>query len=255
MEIKLPMRPKPPNFGVAGEIRDEKLNRENATRLLARAQEFAGAPGDDVAGWKISDRLARGEQQVGQQTLTIARDGRFAVEVKLDEKLSRFGFDGKEFWSAVGDDAPMVVDAERLARNPFAAQGYLLATLQTKEPLASIGKVIIDSADKASKQLSYRLKAIDSDTDEFFVWLSVFDAAGQPHVRVLKSAETYDDERTPAVLYHDWKATGGVQWPQRRQIVAGMAEAVALDIVTNQVDTLSEVADSLFQKPDHGSQK
>jgi serine protease Do len=254
MEIKLPMQQRP-NFGAAGEVRDEALNRENAKRVMARWREFSGVPNEQPqGGWKIVDKIARGDQQVGQQTLHVARDGRFNVDVTLEGKHSRFGYDGTEFWTAVGDDEPSVVDAERLARNPFAAQGYVLATLQTKEPLATIGKVVIDAGDKAGRQLAYRLKAIDEKSDEFFVWLSVLDAAGHPQVRLLKTSEAYEEERTTGMLYDGWKEAGGVQFPHRRTVVSGLAETVALQITTSEIDVLEQLEDSLFQKPNHGSE-
>lgn len=254
MQIKLPKQA-PPNFGVEGEVRDQALNRENAKRLLVRWREFTGQPADDnTAGWRISDRLVRGEQQVGTQTLVVGRDGRFVLDLKLDDKISRFGYDGKTFWTAVGDDAPGEVDAEKLARNPFAAQAFILATLQTEQPLSSIGNVMIDAGDKAHGQLAYRVKAIDADADEFFVWLSVLGIDGQPQVRLLKTAETFDDERTPGVVYDDWRAVNGLQFPHERRIVGGLAETVALTITTQQVESLDSLTDTLFQKPDHGSE-
>ncbi len=252
-ESKPPMR-SPPNFGVAGEVRDEALNRENAKRLLTQWKQFTGeSVNDKLAGWQLRDTIARGEKVVGQQTITIARDGRFLVEVTLDDKLSRFGYDGAEFWSALGDAATEVVDPEKLVRNPFAAQGYILATVGTADPLATIGKVLIDAGDKANKQLAYRLKAIDADTDEFFVWLSVLNDAGHPEVRLVKTAETYDDERTAGVVYEQWREVDGMQWPHERRVVAGLAENVSLTITTSQVQPLDTLDNSLFKKPDHGA--
>jgi serine protease Do len=249
-----PVRRAPPNFGAAGEVRDEALNRENAKRLLAQWKQFTGEPASDkLAGWQLRDTIKRGDEGVGEQTITIASDGRFLVEVTLDDKLSRFGYDGSEFWSAIGDAAPEVFDCERLIRNPFAAQGYILGTLGTAEPLATIGKVLIDAGDKANKQLAYRLKAIDADTDEFFVWLSVLGDAGQPQVRLLKTAETYDDERTAGVVYDQWREVGGVKWPHERRVVTGLAENVTLTITTSQVQPLETLDNSLFKKPDHGA--
>jgi hypothetical protein len=250
MPIRLPMR-QPPNFGQQGEVRDEAINRENAKRLLGYWREFSGTHHDAIkaAGWKLTDSITRGKDNVGEQTIVVARDGRFHVEVKLDGKTSRFGYDGKEFWSATGDEAAAVVDAEKLCRNPFAAQGYILAAVQTKDPLATIGKVLIDAGDKANKQLAYRLKAVDSDSDELFVWLSVLDAQGRPQVRLLKTSETEgDDGRTLAVVYDDWKDVGGVQFPHTRRVVTGLGEAVGLVIAARQVETLEQVEDSVFAK-------
>lgn len=247
--VQLP-RPKPANFGVAGEVRDAKLNEENAKRLLEQWQQFAGKPAaDDIQGWTLHDTLVRGDLALGQQTLTLARDGRFAVTVTIEGKTSRFGHDGKVFWSAIGDEAPTEVDAERLARNPFGAQGYVLATMLSAEPLASIGKVMVDAGDKASGSLAYRLKAIDADSDELFVWLSVLGSDGQPQVRLVKTAETYDDERTPGVIYDAWRDAGGVQFPHERRIVQGLAEATSLTIKTQDVAPLKTLDDSLFAKP------
>ena len=253
--IPMPMRPRP-NFGKAGEVRDVKLNQENAQRIITRWQQTLGQPeGQAVVGWVIKDDIFRGEEAVGKQTLSIARDGRFQTEVVLDGKTTRHGFDGKVAWSQGADGEVATVDAERLCRNPFAAQGLTLASMFTSKPLSAIGPITIDAGDKAQQRLAYRLKATDSDSDEFFLWLSVLDDAGQPHVQLLKTSESYDEERTLGVLYEAWKPVGGVQLPHERRVVAGLGEAVGLKIVAQSITPASSFDEPLFQKPNDATSK
>jgi S1-C subfamily serine protease len=249
MPIQLPMRPRP-NFGKAGEIRDAALNQENAKRILTQWQDFHGVPAleESIVAWRLNDTLARGSTSIGKQTLVIARDGRFLVEVEVDGKPSRFGYDGKIFWTAEAGAAAEPIDGERLLRNPFAAQGFILATLATKDPLAVIGKVSIDSADKAAQKLAYRLKAVDADGDPFYVWLSVLGANGQPEVRLLKTSENYDDAKTPGVLYDDWQVSGGLLLPAKRRVITSLAENVALTITLEQAEALTEIDAQIFAK-------
>jgi S1-C subfamily serine protease len=255
-EIRVPMPPRP-NFGRAGEVRDAALNQENARRILARWQDFQGVPRleEDVVAWRINDALARGSDAVGEQTLLVARDGRFVVHVNVDGKQSRFGYDGQEFWTAEAGAAPEPIDGERLLRNPFAAQSFMLATLATTEPLASIGKVQLDAGDKAHRQLAYRIKAVDAEGDPFYVWLSVLGASGQPEVRLLKTSEAYDDAKTPAVLYDDWQASGGLLLPAKRYIVSGLDEKVALTITLERAEPLREVDAQVFRKEGSDAKK
>ncbi|HTN77159.1 MAG TPA: PDZ domain-containing protein, partial [Pirellulaceae bacterium] len=255
LPIRLPGKPAP-NFGTAGEVRDEKLNIENAQRIVTRWRQSVGLQaGQTAAGWTIEDQLSRGDAHVGEQTITIARDGRFRQEVTLDEKVTRFGYDGKEFWSQAADGEVTTFDAERLCRNPFAAQGYTLASMLTDAPLSSLGKVLIDAGDKANQQLAYRLKAVDADNDAFYVWLSVLNTAGEPEVRLLKTSEAYDDERTLAVIYEDWQPVGTVSLPHQRRLVSGLAETTGLKIVTQNARADASFADTFFQKPSHETAK
>ena len=90
------------------------------------------------------------------------------------------------------------------------------------------GELALDGCDKAGGRLCYRLSVTDAETSEqLFVWLSVFDAAGQPQIELVKTGVGLDDDEPIAgTLYGDCPAIGRIAAP--RTLVRGLAESQEL---------------------------
>jgi S1-C subfamily serine protease len=260
---KLPLpdsqRAEPParlSLAEAGKIRDAELNRSIAEQIVARWQAGAGGRPPAPEGLRIEDHLLRGQELVGRQTISFAGDGRIRVDYELDGKSRSVIYDGKNYFLLTASGVQTISQARAL-RDPHFSQAAAVAALWAEKPLAAYGRLQLDGSDKGHGRLCYRLSASDPDSEQFFVWLSVFDDAGRPHVQLQKSGVGIDDdEPIPSVIYDQWQklalgylaheAAGDVTWPRRRTLVLGLAERPALTCV-KQSAAIQKLDETLFQ--------
>ena len=239
MPVRVP-RPNPLPLKDAGKIRDAELNATHAAIFLERWKKQSAAS-NLSAGLKWSDRLTRDGQAVGSQTITLAKDGRFAVAVELDGHKSAAAFDGAKYYARNDGETKEVARAKAL-RNPHASQAMVLGLLTSEAN--TVGKWRLDGGDRAQGLPSARLCATGDDSEPLYLWLSYLNREGRGEVQVLKSGVGIEDEEpVPAVQYHDWKplAANKALFPHRRTLVRGLAEAPALEAVTENVEILSDV--------------
>jgi serine protease Do len=249
---------RPPTNVTPGVIRDEPLNQQNCRRIVQQWKAASGVArlGDDVKALRITDDVVRGERTVGRHTLLLATDGRFRVEYDVGKESFTAAFDGQRYWHKDSASTTTELSPAKALLNPFISQAATLAALFHEEPLSQIGKVLLDGGDKAQGRVAYRLKSIDAAGDWFYVWLSVLDDGGQPHVELLKSGPDVDaDPSRPAVLYADWREIGGLRFPFRRSLVKELAERENLRFVARDFESLKAVSDSEFASPSDVGQK
>ena len=237
-------------LGEPGKIRDKAVNQAIARQILGRWQAAAGSAAGKLAGLAMESEIFRGEAVVGRQLLTVTRDGRVRAEYEIDGQRTVVVADGQKYWLLAPGKETQEVTSAKAIRDPHFAQGAIISSLLAAEPLVRWGEVALDGSDKAQGRLCYRLSATDPSSEQLFVWLSAYDAAGSPPIELVKSGVgTGDEEPIPSTIYSDFRPFEGCSLPTRRTLVHGLAEDVELSIVTSQVRALAEVGDELFAKP------
>ncbi len=235
-------------LGNAGKIRDADLNREIAEQILTRWQQHCRGESVVFDGLRIESQLLREGQPAGKQTLQIAADGRLRADYELDGKSRSVVFDGNSYWM-LSSTGVQTIGQARALRDPHFCQAAVMASLVSEKSLARYGTLALDGSDKGRGRLCYRLSTTDAESEQLFVWLSVFDDAGMPHVQLQKSGVGIDDdEPVPSVTYDRWQDHGGLRLPQQRKLVLSLAEREELVCVSQQV-VGQRIEDSVFQAP------
>jgi S1-C subfamily serine protease len=235
-------------LGNAGKIRDEEVNRGIAEEILVRWWHECRGEDVQIEGLRIESQLLRGGEAVGKQTLRIAPDGRLRADYEIDGKGRSVVSGGSGYWMLTGSGVQSIEQARALRDSHFC-QAAVLAALFSEKPLARYGKLALDGSDEGRSRLCYRLSLTDADSEQLFVWLSVFGDDARPHVQLQKSGVGIDDDETvPAVIYEGWRLHEGVLIPERRTLVTGLDERVELDCVTQQVIN-EKIDDNQFQIP------
>ncbi len=209
----------------AGKVRDAKLNREMAQRLISQWRASANGGGSSLIESK--GEIRRGGQIVGWQILKLASGGQVSAEYEIDGQRTTLLCDGQECSK----------NSQRIARgkamlDPHFAQGIALAALVEDDPFARWGALVLDGADKAGNRWCYRLSVTDPATSEqLFIWLSAFDDAGLPRIQLVKTGVGLsDDEPIASTMYEDFRPADGSPIPQRLTLVRGLAEEPMLEI-------------------------
>ena len=204
--------------------RTQSVHRRQHRRRW-QATCLANPVSDKPSGIRLVSNLSREGKMVGKQTLLLASDGRARADYEIDGQATSIIFDGTTYTLSAPDREPREVTPAKALRDPHFAQAAVLGALLAAKPLASYGDLLLDGSDKAQERLCYRLSATDPNSEQLFVWLTVFDRAGQPSVELLKSGVGISDsEPIPSVLYNDWRAVGEMRLPFARKLVLGLAE-------------------------------
>ncbi len=234
-----------------GTIRDAKLNLENCRYVIGRWKESVGVDQQASKYLKCEDQILREDLSVGSQTIVTAADGRFFIELEEGDDKNTYGYDGKQFWAAEGDEPASQLTMAKALLNPYISQVATLAALFHEKPLESFGELQLDGSDKSQRLPAYRIKATDAEGDWFYVWLSVINEQSNLEVRLLKASPDIDgDGPQGAVTYSDWRPVGGVQWPHRRDFVRGLSEKRVVSFVTENCEWTDDISEAVFEKPD-----
>jgi S1-C subfamily serine protease len=236
-----------PNFGQEGQIRDAKLNRENAQYILSRWREFSGADRLDkqIAGVAIDDDLLRKDKRIGTARTILSRDGRFKVTYSEYGVEQQFGFDGKHYWTHPADQPKRTIEAAELLNQPLAAQAAAIAEMLRERPLESLGEIQLDGSDKAQRRPCYRLRISNDETPQLFVWLKQFNDAGKTQIELAKTGADVDGAET-CVLYSDWKNVDGFQVPYTRALATGLDESSVVKLQASNVALIKEFENDEF---------
>ena len=230
----------------AGIILNKDLNRENCARILVNWQQFTRRNQKLESGLNIADRLVRGGEEIGKQTIVIAGDGRFRVDREIGDAKTSFAFDGTSFWQLKDKDAEKISHLHARLTPEFV-QAVAFSNVFHDQPFKIFGDVLLDGADKAQRQIAYRVKTIDDRGDWFFAWFSLFNEQLQPEVRLLKASSDKDaDGDGGGVNFVDWREFNGVMLPYQRDFIAGLEESVRMQAFTTDVTLVSELSDELF---------
>ncbi len=221
----------------AGKIRDAKLNQSIAQDLLAKWREVINK--EDFRDVRLESEIRRDGIIVGDQTITIGRDGQLRVEYSIDGNRTTIVCDGQQCRKTPPAGQTQVISRGKALLDPHFAQGVALSILFDKRAEKNWGNLALNGADKAGGRWCYRLSITETETSEqLFLWLSVFDAAGRPSVELIKTGVGLeDDEPIAATLYDDWQSRAGLWLPRLRTLVHGLAEKAELSVIPRNPDS------------------
>lgn len=244
----------------AGTIRDEKFNQENCKIVIDHLTRSLSSNINVFHGKTIAvtdSLLNEAGEKIGTQNIWIAGDGRFRINVDDEGLKKQYVFDGSDFWRISEGKEPEKLTYLRARLTPEIVQVVAYASILTPQPYELFGKLLIDGSDKSQKRPSFRLKTIDSKSDWFYVWTSIFDERGQLDVRLSKASADLDADGTSGgVTFKKWKDTAGIQFPYRRDFIKGLSETVTKSAVAEEVLLENGVNETLFKvSTKEGAQK
>lgn len=234
----------------AGTIRDMKLNRENCKIVTSHLNKSVLSSPNAVTGKTIviNDKIFSADQTpIGTQVIQLASDGRFHIRITEEGLASEFVFDGTDFWklSASGETQKLTYLRARLT--PEIVQVIAYSELMRENPFELFGELHIDGSDKSQSSPAFRLKTIDSKSDWFYVWATIFDANGDMDIRLSKaSADLNADGTSGGVCFKDWAEYQGFQFPNRRDYVTGLNEILVKSAVSERVELVDGIDANLF---------
>ncbi len=232
-----------------GTVRDEAINESYAKHVIGLWHGELRDHVDAVDLIEITDHVFQGEQQVGSQKMWLS-DGRFRVELTVDDDLTTFVFDGENYFRLSGDDTEQLTRTQAKMTLPIlAAEGILASSQQSS--FESFGILQIDGGDKAAGGNAWRMTRTNDDKDPLFFWLRMYNDAGRPVPQLSKICADRDcDRRKGGIRFDDWAVVEGVTlWdiPKRRMYVVGLGETETTRFETQDLDVTEEIDASLFE--------
>jgi S1-C subfamily serine protease len=242
---------------VPGEVRDAATNRKYANLAVNRWLENARLtrPGDDGDAdrrcLKVNAQVKQDGQPVGRQTMWLVGGdrGRVVHEMDAQNRYSSFRFDAEKclVQSEPNGKAKKVTLSEARDALP-ALQTMVLAKLlyggknsakdqKPKRETAvfdSFGSLITEGAGKTNERLAWRLKLLDFDLDETYLWFAMATERTGLRPQLVKVANDKDNE-SGAVRFEDWRPLGSGRFPYRFVYVESLAEAETMQVEVNSV--------------------
>ena len=231
-----------------GSVRDTKTNRKYASLMVDRWLENDGqksGPADDQSQemcLKVVGQLSREGNPTGRQTMWLAAGGRGRVEQQNDveKAYSSFSYDpDKCFVQSVADGPAKEVTLSEARDELPALQAMALTELMrggSKSELLdakdakrrasafdSFGNLLTEGAGKANERLAWRLKALDFDLDETYLWFSVQSKRAGLTPQLVKVANDKNGD-SGAIRFEDWRPLGDGKFPWRFVYVRAVSE-------------------------------
>jgi len=245
--------------GEPGKIRDAKLNRNEAIRVLRQWVEFQGGF-DALKGIKVTrfqfDMRAPNGTLLGQTRMIASSDGRFRMDSRRpnaakDVYEPSAVWDGQTHWR--DQDGKGKITKGRNARTERdIAIGHILALVRHKKDFDSQFKTIeLQGSDSVMQLATYRILIEDKIGNRVLLWFSVADRFGQLQSRLLKTAMADEDgkSRGPMTVYGDYRLVDGVRMAHRLQVVEGIAERPLVDVMVKGIEVLDEIPEEAFAIP------
>lgn len=242
---------------VPGAVRDAAINRKYANLVVNR--------------WLNSDRLVRSDDDggverlclqvnaevkqdgkpVGRQTMWLIDGdrGRVVHQMDMQDKYSSFLFNTEKCEVQSGPDGKTKKVTLSEARDVLPAlQTMVLAKLlcegknsakEEKPKLEtaafdSFGSLITEGAGKTNERLAWRLKLLDFDLDETYLWFTMATERSGLRPQLAKVANDKDNE-SGAVRFEDWRPLGSGQFPYRFVYVDSLSETETLRVEVTSV--------------------
>ena len=233
-----------------GEIRFPGINQKYAQAIVADWRRQAiGKSVDSPAVLKLTDDIRRDGQSIGSQELLLATDGRFRIQWQTDLEQKIYLFDGNKFMvGGVGQDLAELSLVEAKLSLPIV-QAISIAAASHAQPFAVFGSPILDGGDKSLQQNAYRMRLMDQENDQFFLWLSMYDELGLPKIRLLKASAEKDCDGQGGVTFAQWQRSDSLTIPLQRTFVSGIAETPQLTLVNQDHSWIAEPDLSIFEVP------
>ncbi len=233
-----------------GEIRFPDINQKYAQAIVADWRRQAiGKSVDSPAVLKLTDDIRRDGQSIGSQELLLATDGRFRIQWQTDLEQKIYLFDGNKFMAGgIGQDLAELSLVEAKLSLPIV-QAISIAAASHAQPFAVFGSPILDGGDKSLQQNAYRMRLMDPENDQFFLWLSMYDELGLPKIRLLKASAEKDCDGQGGVTFAQWQLSETLTIPLQRTFVSGIAETPLLTLVNQEHSWIAEPDFSIFEVP------
>ena len=218
---------------VPGSVRDAAINRKYAGMVVDRWLKHDRVEPSDGDGERLCLKVEADVKQdgkpIGRQTMWLIDGdrGRVVHEIDSTDKYSSFRFDSEKclVQSAPGGETKEVPLSEARDSLP-ALQTMVLAKLlhdvkgSAKEQASklddaafdSFGDLTIGGAGKANERLAWRLKLLDFDLDETWLWFSMATERSGLSPELAKVANDMDNE-SGAVRFEDWRAMDEGRFP------------------------------------------
>ncbi len=217
-----------------GMVVNEQLNRQFVDKLIAQwsGQTLDVSMEATNRYWRITDTIQVDTKISGEQSIILARDGRFRIEQTLNGEIFVAGFDGDSFWkldNGLRKDLTLI----ETKTNPSLIQAVGMAGPLSPEFLGRFGRPILDGGDKALGQLSSRVMFLDEKDDWLYCWLGELgnnridnpdtnDAA--THSLIRKISSDRDCRAAGGITFSNWQSCEGLMIPWTRTCVNGLDE-------------------------------
>ena len=231
----------------SGKVRFKDINQKYAQKIIGHWQSNDGIAEETRSGGmvKLNDHVQRDGEKIGEQELWLTSDGRFCLDFSIGTEKARYVFDGKHYYSIAGETTSKLTLVESKLSLPVVQATSMAATVQS-QPFSALGDMTLDGSDKAKDQNAYRMKLVDDETDNFFVWISMYGDNGRPSSRLLKAAAEKDCDDKGGVTFDDWESVGPLKIPLVREFVSGLDEKQIMAVVNQDAQWIEEIDEDLF---------
>lgn len=234
----------------AGVPLNPDLNSKAVQLVLNKWQKTAADGPARSKMWLIEDEIYTGDERTGRQQIAVAPDGRFRVEWDNHDQHDLFIFDGQHFWKQAGENKFQKLDLVEAKMEPRITQVLAVSAVESNQPFAVFGQLMLDGSDKVAEDISYRMIVLDDDKDWFYAWFSLFDRHGKENVLLRKvSSDKNCSGENQGVIFDEFKLSEGVMVPRTKSGVRGLNEETVWTARTVSIES-SEVDTTLFQKPE-----
>ena len=213
----------------SGTVRFRETNRIYANQIWSQLADTFYADAPDKMSVEVSTKLLRNGEPIGQQLLTLHRDGEFLLKQTIGETEIVFQYKGGTFFKTVADGEPERLSLIEAKLEPAILYSLVVSAGFASRPLSSFGAPLIDGSGKALDQNAYRMKLVDIEGDPFFVWVDMYGEDGLPAHRLLKvSADRNCDDN--GIVFDDWTDAAGIMLPKVCRVVTGLAELTVMEM-------------------------
>ncbi len=259
-----------------GSVRDVETNRKYATLIVDRwlqDDRVVPEPVDENAGemcLKVVGITKRNDgKPTGRQTMWLAPDGRGRAERVQGESKLVYRFDSEKcIFQRAGNGKSDELSLSEARDTLYPLQAMVLVELVRDLPrreaikaqnvkndrtaFASFGNLLIEGAGKSNEQLAWRIKALDFDLDETYLWFSVATERSGLRPRLTKVANDKDGD-AGAIRFEDWRPLGDGQFPYRFVHVQSLSEKESLRVEVESTEwvPVDSVDFELAEDDDH----
>jgi S1-C subfamily serine protease len=225
----------------SGAIREREVNRRYAKQLQGRVAE--GLLKERQEKTAASDFLIKGvvddgDGRSGGFVLQVAEDGRYRLQWRQADLEQDFVFDGKDVLLTKGNELQTKLTGDQ-ALEPQLLFARSIAAVVQGDPLASWRTPLIDGADRAAGEVTYRLRFDGGGGENWYAWVT-----REPTPRLVKVAPDRDCEYG-GIMMSNWEPRSGRFLPSKVRWVRGLADDVDFDIKLDSVEA-TEIDEAVF---------
>lgn len=213
----------------SGTVRFRETNRIYANQIWSQLADTFRADAPDEVSVEVSSELLRNGEPIGQQRLTLHRDGEFLLKQTIGKTENVFQYQGGTFFKTVANGESEELSLIEAKLEPAILYSLVVSAGFASRPMSNFGAPLIDGSGKALDQNAYRMKLVDVEGDPFFVWVDMYGEDGLPAHRLLKvsAGRNCDDN---GVVFDEWTDAAGIILPKVCRVVTGLAERTVMEM-------------------------